>query len=149
MTRRERGSSSDHAADAGLPRPASGTPAPHPADSSATVSFEEGLDQLARIVDRLEAGDLGLAAAIGAYEEGIALVRQLHGHLTECEQRVEMLAAGAPPGENGQRQESSPSGPGTDAPTAEGQRGSSRPAAPPRPGRPRRLPGMDDPGHGV
>lgn len=149
MTRREPGGRAHRPTDPNTPDPASDTPSPRQADPSQTVSFEEGLDQLGRIVDRLETGDLGLADAIGAYEEGIALVRRLHGQLAECEQRVEMLAANAAaPGDTAPRATDVAEGT-ADERLGGGQRAAPRPSAPPRPGRPRRLPGMDDPGHGV
>jgi exodeoxyribonuclease VII small subunit len=125
-------------------------PAPLPpstgqSDSDQPVSFEEGLEDLGRIVERLEGGDLGLAEAIGAYEQGIALVRRLHRQLAECEQRVEILAAGGTAAADF-RTDPGEARPGDEA-TATDKRPGGR--APGRTGRSRRLPGMDDPGEGV
>jgi exodeoxyribonuclease VII small subunit len=149
MTRREPGGRPHRPTEPNTPHPASGTPSPRHADPSTTVSFEDGLDHLGRIVDRLETGELGLADAIGAYEEGIALVRRLHGQLAECEQRVEMLAANAASPADTTPNVADTAGGMGDERWGGGQRPAHRPPAPPRPGRPRRLPGMDDPGHGV
>ncbi|NBV46193.1 MAG: exodeoxyribonuclease VII small subunit [Planctomycetia bacterium] len=127
-------------------------PAPLPpstgqSDSDQPVSFEEGLEDLGRIVERLEGGDLGLAEAIGAYEEGIALVRRLHRQLAACEQRVEILASGGGVGAD-VRTDPGHAAAGEEA-AAPDKRTSARATAPGRTGRSRRLPGMDDPGAGV
>ena len=42
-------------------------------------------------VSRLEGGGLGLSEAIAAYEQGVALLRQLHNELSNAEQRVRVL----------------------------------------------------------
>ena len=53
--------------------------------------FEEALDDLATIVEKLETGDLSLEEALSAFEEGVALVRVLDDKLTAVEKRVEVL----------------------------------------------------------
>lgn len=135
------------------PGPAeSGQPAPSAssagqAESARTVSFESGLERLARIVDQLEAGELGLVESIDAYEQGITLIRHLHHQLSVCEQRVEILAAADPLAR----------GDGAMPATQEPPVPTGRPAKPDRSvpgssgrsGRTRRLPGMDDSPPGV
>ncbi|MFM8284222.1 MAG: exodeoxyribonuclease VII small subunit [Planctomycetaceae bacterium] len=135
--------------DAGAESPPleqSAPPAPSAGQAGSTppLSFEAGLERLTDIVARLEGTEAGLAEAIAAYEEGVALVRHLHRQLAECEQRVEMLAAvdrtdGAGTADGTAAGESAPrrSGPPREPPPAS------------RPGRPRRLPGMDDAERGV
>ena len=54
-------------------------------------TFEEALQQLGSIVDRLEEGDLELEAALAAFEEGVKLTRRCAGQLEEAERRVEVL----------------------------------------------------------
>lgn len=127
-------------------RPSAGAAAqiPQPA------SFEEGLTLLADLVGRLEGGQLGLAESIAAYEQGVTLVRTLHGELVDVEQRVRMLTAaestvpqpgdeGPPEEEDGPLPQASPSGSGAAPRKPSGGRASRSPG-----GRPRRLPGMDD-----
>ena len=43
------------------------------------------------IVEKLEVGDLSLDEALGAFEEGVLLVRHLGEKLTEVEKRIEVL----------------------------------------------------------
>ena len=53
--------------------------------------FEDALHDLEGIVEQLETGDLALDDALAAFEQGVALVRQLGDKLTEVEKRVEVL----------------------------------------------------------
>ena len=53
--------------------------------------FEDALRDLEGIVEKLETGDLSLEEALGAFEEGVTLVRYLGDKLTEVEKRVEVL----------------------------------------------------------
>ena len=54
--------------------------------------FEDVLRDLEGIVEKLETGDLSLEEALGAFEEGVKLVRYLGDNLTEVEKRVEVLS---------------------------------------------------------
>ena len=53
--------------------------------------FEDVLRGLEGIVEKLETGDLSLDDALGAFEEGVTLVRYLGEKLAEVEKRVEVL----------------------------------------------------------
>ncbi len=53
--------------------------------------FEDALRVLEGIVEKLETGELSLDEALGAFEDGVALVRHLGEKLTEVEKRVEVL----------------------------------------------------------
>jgi exodeoxyribonuclease VII small subunit len=55
------------------------------------ASFEVALTRLEEVLDSLEHGDLPLEEAMGAFEEGVRLVRFCHGKLDEVEKRVELL----------------------------------------------------------
>lgn len=61
----------------------------------ASLSFEDALAELERIVRALEGGQQRLEDAIGAYERGSALRRHCEGKLREAELRVEKIVAGA------------------------------------------------------
>lgn len=63
------------------------------AKSAQTPSFEEGLAQLAEIVNRLEGGGLGLTESIAAYERGVVVLRGLHEELATAEERIRVLTA--------------------------------------------------------
>jgi exodeoxyribonuclease VII small subunit len=56
-----------------------------------TPSFEEALQQLEQIVQKLEKGELALEESLKLYEEGIRLSRLCHGKLEEAEGKIEML----------------------------------------------------------
>lgn len=60
-------------------------------ENVSNKKFETALRDLEDIVEKLEAGDLSLDEALGAFEEGVLLVRQLGEKLTEVEKRVEVL----------------------------------------------------------
>ena len=53
--------------------------------------FEQALEALEKIVERLEKGELTLEESLKLYEEGIRLSRLCHGKLEEAEGKIEML----------------------------------------------------------
>lgn len=55
-------------------------------------TFEAGLHDLEGIVERMETGELSLEDALGAFEEGVGLVRHLGEKLAEVERRLEVLS---------------------------------------------------------
>jgi len=54
-------------------------------------TFEQALQQLEQIVQKLEKGELPLEESLKLYEEGIRLSRLCHGKLEEAEGRIEAL----------------------------------------------------------
>ena len=69
------------------------------------ASFETALDDLKRIVEEMESGNLSLEASLSAFERGIALTRQCQSALSQAQLRVQVLANNtlvpfAPPGVN-------------------------------------------------
>ncbi len=55
------------------------------------IKFEDALQRLERIVDQLEAGNLGLEESLKVFEEGVGLARRCARYLDEAEKRVELL----------------------------------------------------------
>ena len=55
------------------------------------ISFEDALERLEKIVDLLEAGNLGLEESLKIYEEGVGLARRCARYLDEAEKRIEVL----------------------------------------------------------
>ena len=55
------------------------------------IKFEDGLERLERIVDQLEAGNLGLEESLKVFEEGVGLARHCARYLDEAEKRIELL----------------------------------------------------------
>jgi exodeoxyribonuclease VII small subunit len=70
----------------------------HPGGDCPT--FEEALENLEAIVHDLEEGQIGLADALGRYEQGVKLLRQCFSLLAGAERKIELLsgfdAAGNP-----------------------------------------------------
>lgn len=63
---------------------------------SPEPGFDEILERLRLVVDRLEGGKLTLEESLAAYEEGVSLARRGHALLDRAEKRVEVLVkAGA------------------------------------------------------
>ena len=60
-------------------------------DIAADKKFEDALQDLEGVVEKLDTGTLSLEESLQAFEEGVALVRFLEEKLTEVEKRVEVL----------------------------------------------------------
>lgn len=65
-----------------------------PVDNAAAPRFDDLLEKLRGLVDRLESGNLSLEDSLRCFEEGMQLCRQGAGVLDQAERRVEMLLAG-------------------------------------------------------
>jgi exodeoxyribonuclease VII small subunit len=57
----------------------------------ASVSFEQSLNELESLVQKMEKGDLSLDDSLAAYERGVGLYRQCQNALEQAEQRVRLL----------------------------------------------------------
>ena len=53
--------------------------------------FEEALEELEKVVERLESGELSLEESLTAFEEGVKLVKYCNQRLTEVERKIELL----------------------------------------------------------
>ncbi|MGN7771372.1 exodeoxyribonuclease VII small subunit [Phyllobacterium sp. 22552] len=60
----------------------------------AAMSFEQALDQLEKIVDDLERGDVPLEQSIRIYERGEALKKHCDAQLKSAEDKVEKIKLG-------------------------------------------------------
>jgi exodeoxyribonuclease VII small subunit len=56
-----------------------------------TPDFEQSLQELEGLVEKMEQGDLSLEAALASFERGIQLMRTCQEALTQAEQKVEQL----------------------------------------------------------
>ena len=63
-----------------------------PVAETDAQTFEAAMAELERIVRQLETGELGLDAALGLYERGVALVRRCRGELERAEARLQVLS---------------------------------------------------------
>lgn len=59
-----------------------------------SLSFEQALDELRAIVERLESGRGSLDDAIGAYERGAALKAHCEAKLKEAQLKIEKVSMG-------------------------------------------------------
>ncbi len=64
-----------------------------PKKKTVNPSFEDALDELEQLVERMESGDMPLEESLGAFERGIALTRSCQQALQTAEQKVEILTA--------------------------------------------------------
>ena len=60
-------------------------------DVQAELAFEDALERLEVLVERLQGDDLPLESALEAFEEGIALTRRCAEQLQRAERRIESL----------------------------------------------------------
>ncbi|MBL0926325.1 MAG: exodeoxyribonuclease VII small subunit [Phycisphaerales bacterium] len=60
------------------------------------LSFEQALEQLEALIDRIESGEIGLEDAIKAYERGLALRQRCEEVLAQAEQRISYLNPSKP-----------------------------------------------------
>ena len=60
-------------------------------ETSQIAEFEQSLDELEQLVQRMEHGDLSLDDSLKTYERGIALYRSCHNALEQAELRVKLL----------------------------------------------------------
>ncbi|WP_444928527.1 exodeoxyribonuclease VII small subunit [Microbulbifer sp. SSSA002] len=56
-----------------------------------TATFEESLEALEQLVERLEGGDLPLEEALADFEKGVKLTRECQQKLAKAEQKVKLL----------------------------------------------------------
>lgn len=54
-------------------------------------SFEDSLQALERVVERIESGELNLEDSLATFEEGVRLVKSCNGKLSDVERRIEVL----------------------------------------------------------
>lgn len=53
--------------------------------------FEEALEALEKVVEKLESGELSLEDSLQAFEEGVGLVKYCNEKLVEVEKKIELL----------------------------------------------------------
>jgi exodeoxyribonuclease VII small subunit len=73
-----------------MPKP-SAQPSPQPAEANAVAQFEQSLDELEKLVARMEGGELNLDESLRSFERGIALYRNCQAALEQAEARVKLL----------------------------------------------------------
>ncbi len=62
-----------------------------PEEAQDDRSFEECLQSLEKVVERIEAGELSLEDSLATFEEGVRLVQSCNRKLSDVERRIEVL----------------------------------------------------------
>lgn len=66
----------------------------NPADQPLSIeelSFEESIERLESLIERIESGQVGLEEALKHYEQGAALIKHCQTILTKTEKRIAEL----------------------------------------------------------
>lgn len=64
-----------------------------PLPSQPPANFESALEQVERIIERIEKGEIGLEESLVEYERGVDLIKHCRALLKRAEQKVEELTA--------------------------------------------------------
>ncbi|WP_282295549.1 MULTISPECIES: exodeoxyribonuclease VII small subunit [unclassified Stenotrophomonas] len=72
-------------------------PKKSPTEASPVAHFEQSLEELEQLVEKMETGDLSLEQSLSAYERGVGLYRQCQQALEQAELRVRLLSDPARP----------------------------------------------------
>ncbi len=59
---------------------------------SPVAHFEQSLDELEQLVERMEHGEMSLEDSLAAYERGVGLYRRCQAALEKAELRVRLLS---------------------------------------------------------
>jgi len=59
--------------------------------SLESLTFEQALAELEKIVHELEDGTIGLEESLAHYEKGVTLLKRCYGQLQQAEQKIELL----------------------------------------------------------
>ena len=62
------------------------------AEPSPVAEFEKALDELERLVQKMETGEQNLDDSLASYERGVALYRRCQAALEQAELRVRLLS---------------------------------------------------------
>ncbi|MEX2216218.1 MAG: exodeoxyribonuclease VII small subunit [Phycisphaeraceae bacterium] len=60
--------------------------------SEKPVKFEDAIEQLESIIERIESGDVGLEDCLTQYEQGMSLIKQCRQVLAKAEKKIAELA---------------------------------------------------------
>jgi len=63
-----------------------------PADTSPVADFENSLEALEQLVEKMEHGEMTLEESLAAYERGVGLYRRCQQALEQAELRVRLLS---------------------------------------------------------
>ena len=61
-------------------------------EASPVAQFEQSLEELEQLVEKMEHGQMSLEESLSAYERGVGLYRQCQSALEQAELRVRLLS---------------------------------------------------------
>ncbi len=67
-------------------------------EASPVAHFEQSLDELEQLVEKMEHGEMSLEESLAAYERGVGLYRRCQAALEQAELRVRLLSDPEQPG---------------------------------------------------
>ena len=70
-----------------------------PNETTPVAHFEQSLEELEQLVEKMETGELSLEQSLTAYERGVGLYRHCQAALEHAELRVRLLSDPAAPGD--------------------------------------------------
>ncbi len=68
-----------------------------PKDDVSKLTFEQAINQLKGIVDKIEQGEIPLQDSLEQYEKGMALIKHCRDILQKAEKRIERISKEEPP----------------------------------------------------
>ena len=66
-------------------------------DEISKLTFEQAIQQLKGIVDKIEQGEIPLQDSLEQYEKGMALIKHCRDILQKAEKRIEKISKEEPP----------------------------------------------------
>jgi len=61
------------------------------ASNESELTFEQAIEHLEQLIDKIESGEVGLEAALKHYEQGTELIKHCRGILNTAERRIAEL----------------------------------------------------------
>jgi exodeoxyribonuclease VII small subunit len=77
-------------------------------DDIEKMTFEQAIQQLKGIVDRIEQGEIPLQDSLEQYEKGMALIKHCRDILQKAEKRIEKISKEEPPEPEKEQDDSEP-----------------------------------------
>ena len=60
-------------------------------ETKKKINFEKALQELEKIVDTMESGDVSLETSLKMYQRGVELLKICHHQINDAQQKVEIL----------------------------------------------------------
>jgi exodeoxyribonuclease VII small subunit len=77
-------------------------------DEISKLTFEQAIQQLKGIVDKIEQGEIPLQDSLEQYEKGMALIKHCRDILQKAQKRIEKISKEEPPEPEKEQEESEP-----------------------------------------